>query len=83
MEREGWYFCNNSVIQTVTEDWREKAEDNVAIINKIFKDENVDVVVNADQSFVRLFMEEDYVAAQKGTQRIGGKARFVFVFNDF
>ena len=45
IDREGWSFCHNSVDQTVPEEWYQKAEDDVARINKRFKDENADAVV--------------------------------------
>ena len=79
MAREGWSFRHNSVGQTLPEDWRQKAEDNVARINKKFKDDNVDIVRNADQTFVQFFMEEEYVAAPTGTKRIGGKVSCAFL----
>ena len=72
LDRMGFSFCQNSVGQTVPPTWREGSKECTERINKRFRDENVDVVVNADQTFCRFHLEEEYVAAPKGIKRVGG-----------
>ena len=47
-------------------------------IRRKFIDAGVDVVVNADHTFLRFYPEEEYVLAPnpKGPKRIGGKIKF-------
>ena len=75
LERAGWSLRKNSVGQTVPEDWRQKAEANAKRIRERFKEEDVEVTINADQTFVNFFMEETQVVAPKGTKRVGGKIK--------
>ena len=75
LDRAGWSLRKNSVDQTVPENWCKMAEKNAARIQKRFKEENVDVVINADQTFVNFFMEETEVVAPKGIKRVGGKVK--------
>jgi hypothetical protein len=75
LNRAGWSFRKNSVGQTVPPDWRKKAERNAAKITKRFKDEEVDVVLNADQTFVNFYMEETEVVAPTGIKRVGGRVK--------
>jgi hypothetical protein len=42
-------------------------------VNKRFREENVEVVVNANPPFVRFYTEEEYVAAPTCTNRIDGE----------
>ena len=51
------------------------AEKNAAQIQKRFKEEEVEVVLNADQTFVNFFMEEKEVVAPVGTKRVGSKIK--------
>ena len=73
LKAAGWSVRKNSVGQTVPENWRELAEADAARICKRFKDENVDMTENSDQTFVNFFMEEEKVVAPTGTRRVGGK----------
>ena len=42
-------------------------------IHQKFSDAGVDVVLNADHTFVRFYPEEEYVLAPMGVKRIDGK----------
>ena len=44
-------------------------------IRQKFIDAGVDVVVNADHTFLRFYPEEEYVLLPKGPKRIGGKIK--------
>jgi len=71
----GWSLWKHSIGQTVPEDWRLKAEANAARIQKRIKDAKVDVALNADQTFVNFYMEEETVIAPRGTKRVGGRVK--------
>ena len=73
LERSGWSLRKNSIGQTVPEDWRDMAEKNAARIQMRFSEEEVEVTINADQTFVNFFMEEEEVVAPTGTKRAGGR----------
>ena len=60
------------------EEWRSMSVENTEDMNKTFREENVDVVVNGDQTFVKFCPEEEEVVAPKGIKRIGGKVRSIF-----
>ena len=75
LDRMGWSMRKNSIGQTVPEDWREKAEKNAAELCKLFKDEGCTIVLNADQTFVNFYPEEQVVAAPKGVNRVGGRVK--------
>ena len=75
LDRMGWSLRKNSIGQIVPADWRAQAEKNAADLRKLFKDENVDVMLNADQTFVNFYPEEDVVVAPKGVRRVGGRVK--------
>ena len=75
LSRGGWSLRANSIGQTVPENWRSMAEENTKKICTRFKEENIQVTINADQTFVNFFMEEKVVVAPTGTKRIGGKIK--------
>ncbi|KAL7531804.1 hypothetical protein ACHAWF_003919 [Thalassiosira exigua] len=51
------------------------SEENAKKIRETLAVANVDMVINADQTFVNFFMEEQEVAAPTGTKRVGGKVK--------
>ena len=75
LDRFHFSVRKNSIGQTVPENWRELAEKNSADLNKLFLEGKVDVVINADQTFVNFLPEAQYVLAPKGAKRIGGKIK--------
>ena len=75
LKREGWSFRKNSVGQTVPGDWLEKAVDNSKKICERFRAAEVEVVLNADQTFVKFFMEEETVVAPTNIKRVGGMVK--------
>jgi predicted ATP-dependent Lon-type protease len=56
-------------------DWRVKAEDNALRIRNLFKDENVDVVINADETFVLFHMQDHKLIVPTGMKRVGTAAQ--------
>ena len=75
LSRGGWSLRANSIGQTVPENWRSMAEANAEKISTRLKAENVQVTINADQTFVNFFAEEEVVVAPTGTKRVGGKIK--------
>ena len=61
----------NSIGQVVPDDWRQLSEKSSESIRNNLRD--CDVIVNADQTFVKLYMEDETVLAPVGTKRVGGK----------
>ena len=60
-----------SISQSVPPDWRQKAEENAARIRKTFSSENVDVVVNADETFLLFHPLGQRLIAPTGVKRVG------------
>ena len=71
LKRINFVSRKNSIGQVVPDNWRELAEDAAERIRRNLSD--CDVIVNADQTFVKLYMESDIVLAPVGTKRVGGK----------
>ena len=71
LERINFTTRSNSIGQVVPDNWRELAEESTRTIRE--KMLGCDVIVNADQTFLRLYMENDTVLAPVGTKRVGGK----------
>jgi uncharacterized protein (UPF0210 family) len=52
LKRNNFSVRKMTISQSVPVDWRQKAEDNTRRIREKFKAEKVDVVVNADETFL-------------------------------
>jgi hypothetical protein len=63
----------NSIGQKVPKNWRKEAEENIEEIRKVLREAEVDIVVNADHTFLRFYPEQEYVLAPTGCKRVGGK----------
>ena len=59
----------------VPEDWRVKSEVNSKVIRESFAESGVDIVINADQTSVYFYSEEEVVIAPRGTKRVDGKIK--------
>jgi hypothetical protein len=57
LDRINFSCQKNSVGQKVPENWRELLIQNVKNIRELFAKEKVDIVVNADQCFIRFYPE--------------------------
>ena len=57
------------------EDWRPKAVENVKDLRKLFQDAEVEVMLNADQTIVKFYIEEECIIAPTGTKRVGGRIK--------
>ena len=71
LKRINFSSRKNSISQVVPDTWRADAETASAEIRDAFKD--CDVIVNADQTFVKMYLEDEKVLAPVGTKRVGGK----------
>lgn len=60
-----------SISQSVPTDWRSKAEDNTARIRATFLKEDVDVVINADETFLLFHPFGQRLIAPTGVKRVG------------
>jgi hypothetical protein len=75
LKRNQYSIRKNSILQSVPVDWRQKSEENTLRIRTLFKDENVDVVVNADENFVLFHMQDGHLIVPTGTKRVGSAAQ--------
>ena len=71
LKRINFSARKNSISQVVPDTWRQDAEKASTLIRERLKD--CDVIVNADQTFIRMYMEEEKVLAPTSTKRVGGK----------
>jgi hypothetical protein len=60
-----------SISQSVPPDWREKAEENAARIRHTFLKEKVDIVINADETFLLFHPFGQRLIAPTGVKRVG------------
>jgi hypothetical protein len=60
-----------SILQSVPVDWRSKAEQNISRIREKFLSEKVDVVVNADETFLLFHPLGDWLVAPTGVKSVG------------
>jgi hypothetical protein len=65
----------NYISQSVPVDWRSKAEENTLRIRNLFKKEDVDVVINADETFVLFHMQDGRLIVPTGMKRVGTAAQ--------
>jgi len=70
-----WSVRKITISQSIPVDWRTKAFENTAHIQKKFSEENVDVVVNADETFLLFHPFGEKVIAPLGMKRTGTTAQ--------
>jgi hypothetical protein len=66
LDRINFSVRKNSIGQKVPENWRELSVANAEEVRKVFKEADVEVIVNADQTFLRFYPEHEYVLAPTG-----------------
>ena len=71
LKRINFSTRKNSISQVVPDDWREQAEEASQRIREALRD--CDIVLNADQTFVKMYLEDEKVLAPIGAKRVGGK----------
>jgi hypothetical protein len=75
LKRHHYSVRENSISQSIPVDWRVKAEENSLRIRTQFKAANVDVVVNADETFVLFHMQDHKLIVPTGIKRVGTAAQ--------
>ena len=75
LKRNRFSIRKNSISQSVPVDWRIKAESNAARIRAQFLEEDVDVVINADETFVLFHMQDNRMIVPTGIKRVGSAAQ--------
>ena len=75
IKREGFAVRKKSIGQTVPDNWREQAVEAAEIFRSVLKEEDVDDVVSADQTFVVYCNESKFVVAPAGVRRVGGHVK--------
>lgn len=67
----GFSVRKSTISQKVPENWRELAEEGARRVRDKFKKEDVDVVLGADETFIRFHEAADKVIAPTGVKRVG------------
>jgi hypothetical protein len=71
LKRKRWSVRKITISQSVPVDWRNKAEQNSERIRERFRSENVDVVINADETFLLFHPFGEKLLAPMGVKRVG------------
>ena len=71
LKRNKFSVRNISISQSVPVDWRSKAEHNTMRIREKFRMEKVDVVINADETFLLFHPLGERLVAPTGVKRVG------------
>ena len=71
MKRIGFSSRKETVSQKIPNDWKEQSVAFSQNILKYFRDNNIDVVVCADQTFVRYLLAKEELLVPTGTRRVG------------
>jgi hypothetical protein len=77
LKRNRWSVQKISISQSVPVDWRQKAEENNARVRDRFRKHNVDVVVNADETFLLFHPFGEKLIAPTGIKRVGTAVQVV------
>jgi hypothetical protein len=75
LKKHKFSIHKNSISQSVPVDWQQKAEENTSRIRTLFRKENVDVVINADETFALFHMLDDHLIVPTGIKRVGTAAQ--------
>jgi NACalpha-BTF3-like transcription factor len=71
LKRNHWSVRKISISQSLPLDWRKKAEENSARIREKFREEDIDVVVNADETFLLFHPFGERLLAPTGAKHAG------------
>lgn len=75
LKRNQYSVRKNSISQSIPVDWRVKAEENALQIRNQFYKAKVDVVINADETFVLFHMQDHKLIVPTGIKRVGTAAQ--------
>jgi len=65
-----------SLSQSIPFDWKDKALRGAERVRNIFQEENVEVVLAADETFLKFHERSDTYIVPKGTKRIGSSGKY-------
>jgi hypothetical protein len=71
LKRNNFSVRRISISQSVPVDWRRKAEENTMRIRERFQTEKVDIVINADETFLLFHPFGERLVAPTGVKRVG------------
>ena len=71
----GWSMRENSIGHTMPKHWQKLAEVNSVALRKLFRDTKLEVMMNANQTFVYFYPEESVVIVPQNTKRVGGRVK--------
>jgi len=75
IQKIGYSVRKSTVSQKIPDDWRRLSELGSKRIRKAFSEANVDVVLAADETFIRFHETRGFVIGPKGEKRIGTAAQ--------
>jgi len=71
LSRNGMTIRKSTVSQKVPDNWVQIAQVEAERISQTFRDAEVDILVNADETFIRFYPETNHVIAPIGSKRVG------------
>ena len=71
LEYFGYCVRKTTVSQSIPKNWKDLAIEGAARVRKTFEDENVSVVIAADETFLRFHESSSTVLVPKGAKRVG------------
>ena len=71
LEKCGYVSRKTTFSQKIPIDWRKNAEEGAKRVRDRFKSEKVDVIISADETFLKFHEQSFPVLAPRGTKRIG------------
>jgi len=71
LQRNNWSVRKMTISQSIPVDWRIKSEQNCAWIRQRFLKEDVDVVVNEDETFLLFHPFGENLTAPRGVKHVG------------
>jgi len=71
LKKNKFSIRQNSIPQSLPLDWQRKSKENTLRICTLFKAENVNVVINADKTFVLFHMKENCLIVPTDMNRVG------------
>ena len=71
LRRKGWVIRKTTVSQKVPEDWPVIAQTEAKRICETFRAAGIDVLINADEMFLKVYPDNEHVIAPEGAKRMG------------
>ena len=71
LKKSGWVFREKTVSQKIPDNWVEIAKTDALRIAQVMKANGIEVLINADETFIHFYPAEKKVVAPEGLHRVG------------